>query len=110
MFERSRKYYLYSKPADMRKSFYTLSALVTTQMELDVMNGASYVFINRKRTHMKVLTWEGDGFSLYFKKLERGTFEHPDSENGYQISHEKLILILAGIETKKVKKRVRISL
>lgn len=110
MFERSRKYFLYSQPADMRKSFYTLSALVTSQMKLDVMNGASYVFINRKKTHMKVLTWEGDGFGLYFKKLERGTFEHPASENGPQISYEKLMLILAGIETKKIKKRVRISL
>lgn len=74
------------------------------------MSGASFVFINKRKTHMKVLTWEGDGFSLYFKRLERGTFEHPDCEDGYHISHQKLMLILAGIDTKKVEKRLRFSM
>ena len=110
MLERTRRYYLYNQPTDMRKSFYTLGALVTGQMKLNLLSGAGFVFINRRQTHLKLLIWEGDGFSIYYKKLERGTFEHPTSNGVFEISYEKLTLILQGIETKKVVKRKRFSL
>ena len=110
MFERSGTYYLYDQPTDMRKSFNTLGAIVTGSMNLSVLSGAGFVFINRRKTHLKMLRWEGDGFSLYFKRLERGTFEHLTGLNAYQISYEKLVLILQGIETEKVIKRKRFSL
>lgn len=109
MLDRARKYYLYKQACDMRKSFHTLSALVNGQMGLDVLSGAGFVFINKRKTHLKVLLWEGDGFSLYYKRLEQGTFEHPVSDTDHQISYEKLVLILQGIETKKVIKRKRYS-
>ncbi len=110
MFERSGTYYLYDQPTDMRKSFNTLGAIVTNSMNLVLMSGAGFVFINRRKTHLKMLRWEGDGFSLYFKRLERGTFEHLTGLDTYQLSYEKLLLILQGIETKKVVKRKRFSL
>ena len=110
MLERSRQYYLYDQPTDMRKSFNTLGAIVTQQMKLGLLSGAGFVFINRRKTHLKVLMWEGDGLSLYYKRLERGTFEHPLGDDGFGISYEKLMLILEGIETKKVVKRKRFSL
>lgn len=110
MFDRSRSYYLYSQPCDMRKSFHTLAAVVRGQMQLNVLSGAGFVFINKRRTHLKLLLWEGDGFSLYYKRLERGTFEHPATGSNYQISYTKLLLILQGIETKKVVKRKRFKL
>lgn len=94
----------------MRKSFHTLGAIVTHHMKLGLLSGAGFVFINRRKTHLKVLMWEGDGLSLYYKRLERGTFEHPHGEDGFAISYEKLLLILQGIETKKVVKRKRFSL
>jgi len=94
----------------MRKSFNTLGALVRVHMGLELLSGAGFVFINKRKTHMKLLMWEGDGFGLYYKRLERGTFEHPNSENGYELSYEKLLLILRGIETNKIKKRKRFSL
>ena len=109
MLERSRQYYLYDRPADMRKSFHTLGALVSEQMKLPLLSGAGFVFINKSKTHLKLLMWEGDGFSIYFKRLERGTFEHPASTGHFEISYEKLLLILQGIETKKVVKRKRFS-
>lgn len=109
MLERTRQYYLYDQPTDMRKSFYTLGALVTTQMRLPLLSGAGFVFINKRKTHLKLLMWEEDGFSIYYKKLERGTFEHPRSNGAFSISYEKLLLILQGIETKKVVKRKRFS-
>lgn len=110
MFESSRRYYLYDQPTDMRKSFHTLGSLVKNEMELDVLSGAGFVFLNRRATHLKMLLWEGDGFSIYFKRLEQGTFEHVKGLDQYQISYEKLLLLLQGIETKKIKKRKRFSL
>jgi Transposase and inactivated derivatives len=110
MFERSRRYYLYDQPTDMRKSFNTLGALVKTKMGLGLLSGAGFVFINRRKTHLKMLMWEGDGFSLYFKRLELGTYEEIKGLENYQISYEKLMLMLQGIETKKITKRKRFSL
>lgn len=110
MFERSRQYYLYDQPCDMRKSFNTLGAIVKHTMQLNLLTGAGFVFINKRKTHLKLLTWEGDGFSLYYKRLEKGTFEHVSNVGGYQLSYENLLLILQGIETKNIKKRKRFSL
>lgn len=110
MLESSRRYYLYDQPTDMRKSFNTLAAIVTTQMKLQVLSGAGFVFINKRKTHLKLLMWEGDGWSIYYKRLERGTFEHPKSTDQFEISYEKLLLVLRGIETEKVVKRKRFSL
>jgi len=110
MLEVSRQYYLYDKPCDMRKSFNTLGALVSGQMGLSLLSGAGFVFINRRKTHLKLLMWEGDGFGLYYKRLERGTFEHPSSTSGYELCYEKLLLILRGIKTDKIEKRKRFSL
>jgi len=110
MLESSRKYYLYDQPTDMRKSFNTLGALVSLEMKLELLTGSGFVFINKRRTHLKMLLWEGDGLSVYYKRLEQGTFEHPESTNGYVISYEKLLLVLRGIQTKKIIKRKRFSL
>lgn len=110
MFERSGTYYLYDQPTDMRKSFHTLGAIVVSNMGLALQSGAGFVFINRRKTHLKMLRWEGDGFSLYFKRLEQGTFEHLCGLDNYRLSYEKLLLILHGIETKKIERRKRFSL
>lgn len=110
MFERSGTYYLYDQPTDMRKSFHTLGAIVVSNMGLVLQSGAGFVFINRRKTHLKMLRWEGDGFSLYFKRLEQGTFEHLSGLDNYSLSYEKLLLIMYGIKTKKVKRRKRFSL
>jgi transposase len=110
MFEQSRQYFLYDGPCDMRKGFNTLAGLVGSEMKLSVTSGAGFVFINRRKTHLKMLLWEGDGFSLYFKRLEKGTFEHPSASPNYHLSFEKLILIIRGINTQNIVKRKRFSL
>ena len=61
-------------------------------------------------THIKLLQWEGDGFALYYKRLERGTFERPKGsydEAGMQLSAEQLSLILQGISLQHIRKRKR---
>jgi transposase len=110
MFERSRKYYVYDQATDMRKSFHALGAIVSQQMGVDLLSGAGFVFISKRRRHLKLLLWEGDGFSLYYKRLEEGTFEHPKGGEQGLIGYEKLLLVLQGIESEKITKRKRFSL
>jgi len=69
----SCQYYLYSRPTDMRKGFDSLCGIVKWQMALNALNGSVFIFLNRRRTHIKLLLWEGDGFSIYYKRLEKGT-------------------------------------
>jgi len=105
MLEKGRKYYLYNQPVDIRKGFNGLAGLVINKMGRKVTDGSGYAFINKKRTHLKLLIFEGDGFSIYYKRLEKGTFDHPDQGSEGDISYTKLLLVLQGIEVKKVKKK-----
>src|ERR1044071_2495762 len=104
------RYYLYSGPADMRKGFDSLSGMVTSQMNSNALNGSIFIFFNKKHNQVKLLLWEGDGFALYHKRLERGTYEVPSCDNnnpGLSISSQQLQLILQGISLKSVRRRKR---
>ena len=76
-----QRYWLYRKPTDMRKSFDGLCGLVASGMKRDPLSGEVFVFINRRRTHIKLLVWDRSGFVLYYKRLEEGTFEIPGPEH-----------------------------
>jgi len=105
-------YYLYCGHADMRKSFDGLSGIVRDQMSLDALSGAVFIFMNRRRTQAKLLLWEGDGFSLYYKRLERGTFELPASAAQSAcvgIDARQLQFILQGVSLKKISYRPRLK-
>jgi transposase len=94
----------------MRKGFDSLSGIVTQQMSMSVLKGDVFIFINKERNQIKLLLWEGDGFGLYHKRLEKGTYELPAYHNNtgsIQISSEQLQLILQGISLKSVRKRKR---
>ena len=106
MLESSRRYFLYDQSVDMRKGFIGLSTLVISKMQKDLKDGGCYVFSNKRKNKLKVLLWEGDGMSIYYKSLEVGTFEHPKNEL-HAISYEKILLILRGIESEKIEKRKR---
>ena len=106
----SCKYYLYHAPADMRKGFDSLSGIVMQQMQMNALSGDVFIFINKKRNQIKLLLWEGDGFSLYYKRLEQGTYELPafnENSNSINISAQQLHLILVGISLNSVRKRKR---
>lgn len=62
---------------DMRKSINGLSAIIQNSFELDPFDKALFVFCNRQRNRLKILTWEDNGFWLHFKRLERGHFKWP---------------------------------
>jgi transposase len=100
-------YYFYSQAVDMRKGFDSLSGLVQQHMQLNVLNGGIFIFINKKRSQVKLLLWEGDGLSLYYKRLEKGTYERPLVTGSCNISSTQLQLILQGIQLKSVKMKNR---
>jgi transposase len=107
------KYYLYCGDADMRKGFDSLSGMVSEQMKLNALSGAVFIFVNKRRNQLKLLLWEGDGFSLYYKRLEQGTYELPAGQNNkagsVNITAQQLLLILQGISLKSIKHRRRYS-
>ena len=91
--------YLACGHTDMRKQINGLSAIVQGSFKLDPFSGALFVFCNRKRDRLKILEWDGDGFWLYLKRLERGHFRWPEPAQGsstMRLSAEELHLLLGG--------------
>ena len=94
----------------MRKGFDSLSGMVSSQMQLDAMDGAVFIFLNRRRNQVKLLHFEGDGFSVYHKRLEKGTYELPSTGSAFPsavISCQQLLFILQGVSLQKVHLRPR---
>jgi transposase len=73
--------YLCGRLSDMRKSINGLITLVQESFSLDPFADALFVFCNRNRNRIKILEWDGDGFWLYFKRLERGRFRWSTEED-----------------------------
>jgi transposase len=105
---RIHRCYLYRNRTDMRKGVDSLCGLIRNELGKDPLGGELFVFFNRTHTQIKLLLWEQDGFSLYQKKLERGTYELPENnELHHSISSDHLNLILQGISLKSVRHRTR---
>lgn len=99
-----------TRPTDMRKSFDGLSGLVAEVFPVDLLSGHLFVFFNRRRDHVKILAWDRDGLSIWYHRLERGTYEVLTSaESGLEIDSRKLSLLLSGIELSSVRQRKRFS-
>ncbi|HEY5369906.1 MAG TPA: IS66 family insertion sequence element accessory protein TnpB [Hanamia sp.] len=104
------RYLLYNGNTDMRKSFHGLAAIVRYNMECDVLNGDVYIFISKRRNAVKLLRFEGDGFAIFYKRLEKGTFERPAHDQKTHtllLTDNDLIFILKGISLKGIKYRLR---
>lgn len=106
------RYFLYREDTDMRKGFDGLSGVVRQALNKDPLSGDVFIFLNKRRTQIKLLLWERDGFSIYHKRLERGTYELPlhNSTHGIELRSDELMLILQGISLKSVRRRGRFDL
>jgi len=95
--------YLCCGYTDMRKSINGLSAHVQMSFDLDPFADALYVFCNKKRDRIKILEWDGDGFWLYFKRLERGRFRWPSEgvDNTMALTNEELTWLIGGAKLEK---------
>jgi transposase len=97
------RYYLYTHPADLRQSFYTLSGVVTNLMGRSVQDGDVFIFINRPCTSMKILHMEYGGLVIYHLKLESGSFKLPvfdNITNTFQTSWNDLMMMVQGAKTR----------
>lgn len=96
------------RPTDMRKSFDGLSALAKNALCEDPLSGALFCFVNRRRTMMKCLYFEGDGYCVWSKRLERGTFHvRFDGADKARLDANTLKLIIDGIDPASVRRFVR---
>lgn len=95
----SVRIFLAVKPADMRRGFDGLARMTTEVMRQDSFSGALFVFRNRRGDRVKVLYWAGDGYALWYRRLERGTFRFPDCEgDAAEIRAVDLTMILESID------------
>jgi len=94
----------------MRKSFDGLCGLISGRLGQNPMSGDLFIFINKKRNRIKMLRWEQGGFVLFYKRLEKGTFEIPKLQKtglGQQVDYSELVMIITGISLEYAKKRRR---
>ena len=109
-FSSSQRYYLYRAATDMRKSFDGLSGLVINELRQVLTAGDVFIFINKPRNSIKLLVWDRNGFVIYYKRLEAGTFTLPsgsDETKGWVIKWEELVMMLEGILLASAKRRKR---
>ena len=109
----SSRIYLCSSPTDMRKGFDTLAALVKDFLGQDPLSGHLFLFVGRARDRLKVLYWDADGFALWYKRLEEGTFKMPRASSeaaGVELKASELAMMLEGIDLRSVKRTKRMTL
>jgi transposase len=106
----SVRVYLCLTPCDMRKSFDSLQTLVREQLELDAFAGHLFVFTSRRKDRVKILYWDRDGFAVWSKRLEEGTYAVPfgdGAEHRREITAQELGALLSGIDLSTAKRRKR---
>lgn len=93
---------------DMRRSFDALAAMAEQVLGQDPLSGHLFVFGSRRGDRVKILYWDKDGYALWYKRLECGTFRFPRGEGrGPEISRSDLSLVLEGIDVAHVKRSKR---
>jgi transposase len=107
----SVRVYLCLTACDMRKSFDGLHTLVREHLDLDAFAGHLFVFTSRRRDRVKILYWERDGFAIWSKRLEEGTYAVPlgesVAERRREITAEELGALLSGIDLSTATRRKR---
>jgi len=105
----SHQYFLYVSATNMRGSFDSLCGIVQSQLGRNPTSGEVYIFLNRRRTQVKLLHWENGGFVMYYKRLEQGNFELPSQIDG-SLTWPQLVMMVEGVSQKDLKMRKRFDL
>jgi len=105
-----QRVYLACGPTDLRKSIDALAALVQESFGLDPFSPSLFVFCNRERNKLKILYWEHNGFWLFYRRLERGTFQWPSgSEGTLTVSSRELRWLLDGLSLSQRKAHPKVT-
>ena len=93
--------YVAAGATDMRRGFNGLQGQVTSALDQDPLSGHLFLFVNRRRDKLKILYWDVDGLALWYKRLERGSFQLPRIEpdqTHVEIHNDDLMMLLRGID------------
>ncbi len=103
--------FLCTRDTDMRRSFSSLCGIIRSAMHIDPLSGYLFVFKNKRGDRIKCVYWDGDGFAMWYKVLQRGTFQFPDLQNfssaGLEIDSSTLRMILDGIDLGSIRRQRR---
>jgi transposase len=107
--------FLCTLPTDMRKGFDTLACLVEQQLQQDPLSGDLFVFRSRRGDRLKLLYWDDDGYALWYKRLEAGTFVLPAADgrrtavgdHGLMLRPAELAMLLDGIDLSNARRHPR---
>ena len=100
--------YVAVEPQDGRKGIDSLAGVVRSVLKGDPLSGDLFVFKTRRADKLKILAWMGDGFALYLRRLEKGTFAFPTaSDASVTVTPTQLAMILGGLDPAKTRERRR---
>lgn len=110
----SVRIYFAVEPCDMRRGFDALSGIVSEVFGDDPLSGHLFVFRSRRGDRLKILVWDRDGFVLWYKRLEKGTFrfvvpEHSKRCARLELSRRELSMALEGLVEKNLRKSPRFA-
>jgi transposase len=98
-------------PADMRRGFDGLAQMAQDIVRQDPLSGHLFVFLNRRRDRVKILYWDRDGYAVWAKRLEAGTFRLPAAAGPQlEVRHAELAMLLGGIDPAGARRRPRFAL
>ena len=111
--EDSRRYYVCQRYVRMNLGINGLSKIVCNEMRQPLLGGDIFIFFGKSRQMVKLLCWDGDGFLLYQKRLEKGTFELPlfkAGQKAVEMSYRTLSAIMRGVSLRSVRYRSRLRI
>ncbi len=97
-------------PTNMNYSFDGLMGRAEEIFEQDPCSGHLFLFLNRSRDRLKILFWDRDGFCIFYKRLERGTFQlltSSNDEKGIELDYSQLVKLLGGLDLRTGRRRKR---
>ena len=107
LFSEQYNYFMYCSPTSMRKSFDGLCGIIRGELGKEVNAKDVFIFLNKERTHIKILLYEIDGFTLFYRRLHKGRFNIPigsSSQGSAQLSAMDLLSLLWGLHLHVIKK------
>ena len=95
-----KKIFVYTQPFDMRKSINGIVVALMEVFDQNPQTGDYYLFVNRQRNKIKCLFWSGNGFSLYYRRLEKGRFNYSKDiqEDKVLVTEKQLKGLLLGLD------------
>lgn len=98
------RFFFYQHAVSMHKGFEGLSAIVEEVFPKELFTGAFFIFLNRKKDHMKILYWDSDGLAIWYKRLEKGAFISKNISEK-KMTRKEFLMLLEGITPKKIQAR-----